>query len=134
MVISHTLLAAWDAIISPTEIESIRQILHALHKTIISTFLLICISISCCLLLGYIVYYQYYPGSTLYEELIVSLGFVLQIIFLVNIVLLGLFVISFCLEKFTSKKISTNIFKNVRTIAILTLFVNFAVSWYLILS
>lgn len=35
MVISHTLLAAWDAIISPTEIESIRQILHALHKTII---------------------------------------------------------------------------------------------------
>ena len=66
MVISHTLLAAWDAIISPTEIESIRQILHALHKTIIS--------ISCCLLLGYIVYYQYYPGSTLYEELIVSLA------------------------------------------------------------
>lgn len=29
MVISHTLLAAWDVIISPTGIESIRQILYA---------------------------------------------------------------------------------------------------------
>ena len=40
MVISHTLLAAWDAIISPTEIESIRQILHALHKTIMRRIIL----------------------------------------------------------------------------------------------
>ena len=40
MVISHTLLAAWDAIISPTEIESIRQILHALHKTIMRSIIL----------------------------------------------------------------------------------------------